>query len=70
MLPLRRRSAAVDFRPARFRKLEVSCDTEKALKCVYMLHHQNGVCQMVNRWGILAASLSSCHSGGVQMEAM
>ena len=70
ILPLRRRSAAVDFWPARFRRLEVSCETEKALKCVYMPNHQNGLCQMVNRWGILAASSAFCRSGGAQMEAM
>ena len=34
ILPLRRRSAAVDFRQARFRRLEVSCEAEKGLKCV------------------------------------
>ena len=69
ILPLRPRSAAVDFRPARFRRLEVFCQAEKALKCKYILDHQNESCQMVNRWGILAAPSSFCHSGGAQMES-
>jgi len=69
-LPLRPRSDAVDFRPARFRRLEASYQAEKALKRVNMLKRHNESCQMMNRWGILATSSSSCHSGGAQMEAM
>ena len=61
-LPLRPRSDAVDFRPARFRRLEASYQAEKALKRVNMLKRHNESCQMVNRWGILA--------GGAQMDAM
>ena len=48
----------------------MSCEAEKGLECVNMLQYQNELCQMVNRWGILATSSSSCHSGGAQMEAM
>ena len=70
ILPLRRRSGAVGFRPARFRRLEVSCEAEKGLKCVYMLDHRNESCQTMNRWGIFATSSPCCHSGGARMEAM
>jgi hypothetical protein len=48
----------------------VSCEAEKALKRVNVFKRHNESCQMVNRWGILAASSAFCRSGGAQMEAM
>ena len=48
----------------------MSCEAEKALKRVNMFKRHNESCQMVNRWGILAASSAFCRSGGAQMEAM